>query len=136
MGVLGGRARDPLMAVGRLLLMAPARARSKQNSRRVPVMSTSDKRPSRPPPQRTADTALTPERWQHIKEVFAEAQDRMPAERADFLEKACAGDGSLQNEVECLLAAAESEAAAEGSAAGSEGHSYVEDAMICRRGGA
>jgi eukaryotic-like serine/threonine-protein kinase len=123
------------MAVGRILLMTRP-ARSKQNSRRVPVMNTTDKRPSGPPPHRTADTALTPERWQQIKEVFAEAQDRMPAERADFLEKACAGDGSLQNEVESLLVAAESEAAEEGSAAGSEGHSYVEDAMIGRRVGA
>ncbi len=123
------------MAVGRLLLMTRP-ARSKQNSRRVPVMNTTDKRPSGPPPHRTADTALTPERWQQIKEVFADAQDRMPAERVDFLEKACAGDGSLRSEVESLLAAAEGEAAEEGSVAASEGHSPVEDAMIGRRVGA
>ena len=122
------------MAVGRILLMTRA-ARSEQNSRRVPVMNTTDKRPSGPPPHRTADTALTPERWQQIKEVFADAQDRTPAERVDFLEKACAGDGSLQNEVESLLAAAESEAAEDGSIA-TGGHPPVEDAMIGRRVGA
>src|SRR2546429_1368881 len=110
-------------------------ARSKRNSRRVPVMNTTDQGPSGPPQRRTADTALTPERWQQIKEVFADAQDRMPAERVDFLERACAGDGSLQNEVESLLAAAESEAAEDGSIA-TGGHSLAEDAMIGRRVGA
>jgi serine/threonine protein kinase/tetratricopeptide (TPR) repeat protein len=99
-------------------------------------MNTTDKRPSGPPPQRIADTALTPERWQQIKEVFADAQERQLAERAAFLEKVCAADESLRSEVESLLVAAESEAAEEGSAAGSEGHSPVEDAMIGRRVGA
>ncbi len=98
-------------------------------------MSTTENPSSAPAPHRTAEAKLTPERWQRVKEIFAEAQDRTPAERVDFLEKACAGDGSLQNEVESLLAAAESEAAEDGSIA-TGGHSPVEDATIGRRVGA
>src|SRR5216684_3979781 len=73
-------------------------------------MNTTDKRPSGPPPHRTADTALTPERWQQIKEVFADAQERNPSERAAFLNDVCAADESLRSEVESLLAAAQREA--------------------------
>jgi serine/threonine protein kinase len=93
-------------------------------------MSTTDNPPSAPPPRQTADAALTPERWQRIKEVFAEALEHNPSERAAFLKEVCAADVSLRSEVESLLAAAESEEAAPAE------HSPVEDAMIGRRIGA
>ena len=99
-------------------------------------MSTTENPSSAPHPHRTAGTALTPERWQQIKEVFADAQEHKPSERAAFLEKVCAADESLRSEVESLLAAAESEAAGEGSVAPSAEQSRVEDAMIGRRIGA
>jgi eukaryotic-like serine/threonine-protein kinase len=93
-------------------------------------MSTTENPSSAPHPRRTADSALTPERWRRIKEVFADVQERDPSERAAFLANACAADESLQSEVESLLAAAESEAAA------SVGTSSLEDLMIGRRVGA
>jgi eukaryotic-like serine/threonine-protein kinase len=93
-------------------------------------MSTTENPSSAPHPHRTADTPLTPERWQRIKEVFADVQERDPSERAAFLANACAADESLHSEVESLLAAAESEAAA------SVGISSLEDLMIGRRVGA
>jgi len=49
------------------------------------------------------------------QEVFADVQEHNPSERAAFLEEVCAADESLRGEVESLLAAAESEAAAPSS---------------------
>ena len=43
-------------------------------------------------------------RWRRIEEVFHQATDLSPAERAQFLAAACAGDNDLQREVESLLA--------------------------------
>jgi serine/threonine protein kinase/tetratricopeptide (TPR) repeat protein len=99
-------------------------------------MSTTENSSSAPPPHRTADTALTPERWQQIKEVFADAQERNPSERGAFLNDVCAADESLRSEVESLLAAAQSEAAGDGAASASADHSRVEDVMVGRRIGA
>ena len=48
------------------------------------------------------------EKWQRIKALFASALERMPAERSSFLAQACAGDESVQAEVESLLASHES----------------------------
>lgn len=48
---------------------------------------------------------MTPERWRQIDEVFNEASERITAERAPFLDNACAGDAELRTEVESLLAA-------------------------------
>ena len=45
------------------------------------------------------------ERWKQIDEVFDAALERDEAERASFLEEACAGDADLRREVESLLAA-------------------------------
>src|SRR6266496_6371421 len=45
------------------------------------------------------------ERWQRIKAIFDSAQECAPAERPGFLKKACGGGGSIQQEVESLLAA-------------------------------
>ncbi|HEX9735565.1 MAG TPA: serine/threonine-protein kinase [Thermoanaerobaculia bacterium] len=52
---------------------------------------------------------MTPERWQQVKDVFAEAAGRAPEERSGFLDRACAGDGELRAEVESLLASEERE---------------------------
>jgi hypothetical protein len=82
-------------------------------------MSTTGNPSSAPPPHRTAAADLTPERWQRIKDVFADAQERNPSERNSFLEEVCASDESLRSEVESLLAAAESEAAGDASVAAS-----------------
>lgn len=43
-------------------------------------------------------------RWQRIEEVFHQAVDLDPAQRADFLATACIGDDELRREVESLLA--------------------------------
>src|SRR5688572_6036577 len=46
---------------------------------------------------------MTAEHWQRVKGVLHSALEREPAERAAFLEEACAGDESLRKEVEDLL---------------------------------
>lgn len=50
---------------------------------------------------------MTPERWQQVESLFQSAFEREPGQRAAFLAAACAGDSSLQSEVESLLAADE-----------------------------
>src|SRR5688572_2182899 len=47
---------------------------------------------------------MTPERWRQIESLLQEALEREPAERAAFLERACAGDAGLREELELLLA--------------------------------
>src|SRR5262245_31019627 len=47
---------------------------------------------------------MTPERWQRVKEVFQEALEKSAAERAAFLDHACAADPESRGEVEQLLA--------------------------------
>jgi serine/threonine protein kinase len=49
---------------------------------------------------------MTPERWQEVKEMFAEALEQKPAERAAYLDKVCA-DAALRREVELMIAAYE-----------------------------
>jgi len=44
------------------------------------------------------------ERWQKVKQLFEAVQGREPAERAAFLDQACAGDDALRHEIEQLLA--------------------------------
>jgi tetratricopeptide (TPR) repeat protein/tRNA A-37 threonylcarbamoyl transferase component Bud32 len=44
------------------------------------------------------------ERWQQIKAVLSAALDVDPAERASYLDQACAGDSTLRQEIENLLA--------------------------------
>ena len=43
------------------------------------------------------------ERWERVKELFAEALEREEAERAPFLLRACPNDAELRREVESLL---------------------------------
>ncbi|MEM8559809.1 MAG: serine/threonine-protein kinase, partial [Bacteroidota bacterium] len=45
------------------------------------------------------------DRWQRVEAVFEQALERPPAERAAFLDRACADDADLRAEVESLLAA-------------------------------
>lgn len=47
---------------------------------------------------------MTPERWQQIEEVFHQAVEIVPTERASFLDQVCRDDLELRREVESLLA--------------------------------
>src|SRR6266542_1003315 len=47
---------------------------------------------------------MNPERWQLIEELFRTVADRPPAEREDYLPRACGDDGELRREVLELLA--------------------------------
>ncbi len=53
---------------------------------------------------------MTPERWEHIDNLFHAALERAPEERAGFLAQACRGDDDLRNEVESLLRSHEQDA--------------------------
>lgn len=48
---------------------------------------------------------MTPERWQQVEEVLQAALDRLPPERASFLDEACAGDDDLKSEATLLIRA-------------------------------
>src|SRR6266568_4591598 len=75
---------------------------------------------------------LTPERWQRIKEVFADVQERNPAERGDLLRQVCGSDEKLRAEVQSLLDAEDGATDFESAGASSR----ADDAMIGRRVGA
>ena len=51
---------------------------------------------------------MTPERWELMKGLFDSALERGPAERSEFLRKACGGDEGLRAELERLLSSYES----------------------------
>jgi len=46
---------------------------------------------------------MTPERWQQIRDVLAQALSLAPGDRSAFLNQACSSDPSLRREVETLL---------------------------------
>jgi eukaryotic-like serine/threonine-protein kinase len=46
---------------------------------------------------------MIPERWQQVREILDKAISLEPMERSSYLEKACAGDPELRQEVESLL---------------------------------
>lgn len=48
---------------------------------------------------------MTSPLWEEVERIFAAALERAPAERAEFIERSCAGDNALRAEVESLLAA-------------------------------
>src|SRR5215471_12689235 len=50
---------------------------------------------------------MTPERWQKVKQIFQAAIEREPAQRSAYLSAVCAGEDSLRQEVESLIAAHE-----------------------------
>ena len=47
---------------------------------------------------------MSPERWQHVKEIVWTALERSSQTRPEFLEEACAQDSELFDEVSSLLA--------------------------------
>ena len=47
---------------------------------------------------------MKPERWAQVDQLFHDALGRKPEDRAAFLDDACAGDQSLRQQVEALLA--------------------------------
>ena len=47
---------------------------------------------------------MTPERWAAVERLYHAAREWPAAERAAFLDGACAGDAALRAEVESLLA--------------------------------
>jgi eukaryotic-like serine/threonine-protein kinase len=49
---------------------------------------------------------MTPERWQEVKKILAEALERPPTERSAYLDRACA-EPEVRREVESLIAAHE-----------------------------
>jgi len=46
---------------------------------------------------------MTPEEWQQVREVLADALELKPEDRPAFLDRACSADHSLRREVERLL---------------------------------
>jgi hypothetical protein len=46
---------------------------------------------------------MTPERWKQLSRIYADARLHAASDRAAFLAEACAGDPSLQREVQALL---------------------------------
>src|SRR5215468_6956411 len=46
---------------------------------------------------------MNPERWRRVKELFGQACERKPEERAAFLAGTCGSDEELRNEVSSLL---------------------------------
>ena len=46
---------------------------------------------------------MTPDRWQQVKNVLAEALERPPANRSAYLDQSCEGDEDLRREVELCL---------------------------------
>jgi serine/threonine protein kinase len=47
---------------------------------------------------------MTPERWQHVKQVLAAALELDPTERAAYLDRSYAADASLRGDIEPLVA--------------------------------
>src|SRR5262249_48066059 len=84
------------------------------------------------------DVAVTPERWQQIKELFGAVLERSPDQRGAFLQQACGPDESLRAEVESLLAEEQTVATSVGSMATftPQPAFAIEDSMIGRRLGA
>src|SRR5262245_30437165 len=48
---------------------------------------------------------MTPERWQQVDRLLDEALELPPLERASFLDRACAGDRALRQDVDAVLEA-------------------------------
>ena len=46
---------------------------------------------------------MTPEQYERVRELFLEARDRRPEQRAEFLNRACGTDDPVRAEVESLL---------------------------------
>jgi serine/threonine protein kinase len=46
---------------------------------------------------------VTPGAWARIEQIYLEASQLAPADRGEYLDRACGGDGALREEVESLL---------------------------------
>ena len=46
---------------------------------------------------------MTPDRWKQISQIYEDARTRRASEREVYLKEACAGDASLQRDVQALL---------------------------------
>jgi len=55
-------------------------------------------------------TRVSLQQWQQAKEIFTEALELSPADRSEFLDRACGSDQGLRKEVESLLRSYESAA--------------------------
>src|SRR5687768_7864196 len=56
------------------------------------------------PPTKHRRPLITPERWQQVKHLLAEAMELDTARQRRFLDSACADDGDLRAEIDLLLA--------------------------------
>ena len=56
------------------------------------------------PPTKHRRPRITPERWQQVKHLLAEAMELDTARQRQFLDSACADDGDLRAEIDLLLA--------------------------------
>jgi non-specific serine/threonine protein kinase/serine/threonine-protein kinase len=56
------------------------------------------------PPTKHRRPLITPERWQQVKHLLAEAMELDTARQRQFLDSACADDGDLRAEIDVLLA--------------------------------
>lgn len=70
---------------------------------------------------------MTPERWQQVKTLFHQALELATPERAAFIEKSCAGDPELRNELESLLSTHEDAGDALETPAGNLGARLLND---------
>jgi len=50
---------------------------------------------------------MQPERWRHLEQIYHAAMEQPEDKRAAFLERSCAGDRDLRDEVESLIAYAQ-----------------------------
>ena len=57
------------------------------------------------PPSQKKRMLVTPEQWREARQVFDEALQKDPQQRAVFLAQSCAGDEALRRKVEALLVA-------------------------------
>jgi eukaryotic-like serine/threonine-protein kinase len=72
---------------------------------------------------------MTRERWQQLEAVLDRSLELTPAERAAYLQEACAGDAELRSEVEALLSADDEAGAFLSKSAGEVAAGLMEEAF-------
>src|SRR5260370_1640097 len=48
---------------------------------------------------------MSPEQWQRVQQIFLQAEELQGSERLVLLDRACAGDAGLRQQVQSMLAA-------------------------------
>ena len=87
------------------MTLAPPRGRAPPAAPRASTLIGVVRREVRPGLEvECATSSMTTERSRQVSRLYHAALGREPAERRNFLKNACAGDESLQREVESLLA--------------------------------